>query len=53
MESKVVSVDQQLWNARAITVAKNKQKIKCIAETVIFCGHQGIALGGQEMIGSM
>ena len=46
MESKVIPIDQQLWNARAITIAKNKQKLKSLAETVIFCGRQGIALQG-------
>ena len=35
MESKVIPIDQQLWNAQAITIAKNKQKLKSITETVI------------------
>ena len=48
MESKAIPIDQQLWNARAITIAKNKQKLKSIADTVIFCGCRGIALRGHR-----
>ena len=44
----MIPIDPQLWNARAITIAKNKQKLKSIADTVIFCGRQGIALRGHR-----
>ena len=48
MEQKVIPVDQQLSKVRALTVARNRQKIKSIAETILFCGHQGIALRGHR-----
>ena len=48
MESKVIPIDQQLWNARAITIEKNKQKLRSIADTVLFCGRQGIPLRGHR-----
>ena len=44
MENALTPVDQQLSKARSLTIAKNKQKLKSIVETVIFCGLQGIAL---------
>jgi len=33
-----------LSKIQALTVAKNKEKLKSIVETIIFCGRQGIAL---------
>ena len=48
MENKLIPVDQQLSKARSLTIAKNKQKLMSIAETVIFCGCQGIALRGHR-----
>ena len=48
MKHKVIPVDQQLWKAQALTIAKNKLKLKSITETVIFCGRQGIALRGHR-----
>ena len=48
MENKLLSIDQQLSNICAGIVSQNRKKIKCIAETVIFCGRQGIALRGHR-----
>jgi len=46
MESKQIPINHQLSKIQALTVAKNKEKLKPIVETVIFCGRQGIALRG-------
>ena len=48
MENKITPVDQQLSKARSLTISRNKQKLKSIAETIIFCGRQGIALRGHR-----
>ena len=48
MENKCLPVDQQISKARALTIAKNKRKLKSIVETIIFCGRQGIALCGHR-----
>ena len=48
MENKLIPVDQQLSKILSLTIAKNKQKLKSIAETVIFFGRQGIALRGHR-----
>ena len=48
MENKLLSIDQQLSNIRAEIVSQNRKKMKCISETVIFCGRQGIALCGHR-----
>ena len=48
MENKLLSIDQQLSNIRAKIISQNRKKIKCIVETVIFCGRQGIALRGHR-----
>ena len=48
MEQRIVPVDQQLSYARAETIRKNREKIKSIAQTIIFCGRQGIALRGHR-----
>ena len=47
-ENKVLAIDQQLSSIRAKVVSQNREKIKCIAETVIFCGRQGIAFRGHQ-----
>ena len=43
VEKKQLPVDQQLSKVRAERIAENKEKLKSIAETVIFCERQGIA----------
>ena len=48
MENELLSIDQQLSSIRAEIVSKNRKKMKCMAETVIFCGRQGIALRGHR-----
>ena len=48
MENKILPVDQQLSSIRAQIVAENRKKIRSIAETVIFCGRQGLALRGHR-----
>ena len=48
MENEVLPIDHQLSSIRAQIVAENREKIKSIAETVIFCGRQGIALRGHR-----
>ena len=48
MSKKQLPVDQQLSRARAVTIEKNRQLLKSIADTVIFCGRQGIALRGHR-----
>ena len=46
MENKHLPIDQQLSTIRQRVVAENRKKIKSIAETIILCGRQGIALRG-------
>ena len=46
MEHKVVPIDQRISTIRAEEVANNRKKIKSVAEAIIFCGRQGIALQG-------
>ncbi len=48
MEHKLIPIDQQLSKARSVTIARNKQKLISIAETVILCGRQGFALRGHR-----
>ena len=48
MENKLLSIDQQLSSIHAEIVSQNRKKMKCMAETVIFCGRQGIALRGHR-----
>lgn len=48
MERKQIPINQQLSKIQALTVAKNREKLKSIVETVIFCGRQGIALRGHR-----
>ena len=47
LEKKQVPVDQQLSRIRAQRIAENRKKLNSIAETIIFCGKQGIALRGR------
>jgi hypothetical protein len=48
MEQKIVPIDQQLCSIRAENVRRNREKLKSIVETIIFCGRQGIALRGHR-----
>ena len=48
MENKLLSINQQLSSIRAEVVSQNRKKLKCMAETVIFCGRQGISLRGHR-----
>ena len=48
VEKKQLPVDQQLSKVKAEGIGENKEKLKRIAETVIFCGQQGIALRGHH-----
>ena len=48
VEKKQLPVDQQLSKVRTERIAENREKLKSIAETVIFCGRQGIALRGHR-----
>ena len=48
MEQRIVPIDQQLSYARAETIRKKREKIKLIAQTIIFCGRQRIALRGHQ-----
>ena len=48
MSKKQLPIDQQLSQARAVTVEKNRQLLKSIADTIILCGRQGIALRGHR-----
>ena len=45
-ENKVLSIDQQVSSICAEIVSQNRKKMKRMAETIIFCGRQGIALRG-------
>ena len=48
MTKKQLPIDQQLSQVRTKTIAKNKQILKSIVDTIIFCGRQGIALRGHR-----
>ncbi len=48
IEKKQLPVDQQLSSILERRIAENREKLKSIAETVIFCGRQGIALRGHR-----
>ena len=48
MSKKQLPIDQQLSQARAVTIEKNRQLLKSIADTIITCGRQGIALRGHR-----
>lgn len=48
MEKKQLPVDQQLSSLRAQCVARNRELLKSVAETVILCGRQGLTLRGHR-----
>lgn len=48
MENRILPIDQQLSTIRKQVVAENRKKLKSIAETVVLCGRQGIALRGHR-----
>ena len=48
--NETLAIDQQLSTLRQERIAQNRVKLQSIAETVIFCGRQGIAQEGIEMI---
>jgi len=48
MANKAVSIGQQVNTQVAKTIAENRLKLRSIAATVIFCGHQAIALRGHR-----
>ena len=48
MEKKQLPINQQLSSILARRVSENREKLKSIAETIIFCGRQGIALRGHR-----
>lgn len=47
-KNKALSIDQQLSTLRRERIAQNRLKLKSIAETIILCGRQGIALRGHR-----
>ena len=46
IEKKCSRIDHHLSSLHSKKVEENHLKIQSIAETIIFCGMQGIALGG-------
>ena len=48
MSKKQLPIDQQISQVRVVTVEKNRQLLKSIADTIILCGRQGIALRGHR-----
>ena len=48
MANKAMSIEQQVNSQVAKTIAENRLKLRSIAATVIFCGHQAIALRGHR-----
>ena len=48
MENNLLSIDQQLSSIRAKIVSQNRKKMKCMTETVMLWGRQGIALRGHR-----
>ena len=50
MTDKAVSIDLQANTCTAELVAENHLKLRSIAATVIFCGHQAIALRGHRVM---
>ena len=48
VEGKHLTIDQMLSQTHSQVVALNKQKIKSIVQTIIFCGRQGLALRGHR-----
>ena len=48
LEDHSLSIDTQLISDQEKRIRENRLKIRCIAETVIFCGRQGIAMRGHR-----
>ena len=48
LEDHSLSIDTQLISDQEKRIRENRLKIRCIAETVIFCGRQGIAMHGHR-----
>ena len=48
MKAEQSSIDTQLNTAVAQTIVKNKEKLDSIIKTILFCGHQNIALRGHK-----
>ena len=48
MENIDARIDFQLNTANSKTAAENRLKLRSIAETVIFCGRQGLAFRGHH-----
>ena len=48
MKAEQSSIDTQLNTAVAQTIVKNKEKLGSIIKTILFCGHQNIALRGNR-----
>ena len=48
MKTKQISIDMQLNTADALNIERNKQKLASIIKTLLFCGHQDIALKGHR-----
>ena len=48
MQGEHLPIDQKISSIRAQRVEENRKKLKSIAETVIFCGRQGLALRGHR-----
>ena len=47
-ENQSLSIESQLCSQREITVKENRAKLKCIVETIVLCGRQGLALRGHR-----
>lgn len=48
MEKKQLPVDQMLSRVRLQRITQNRQMMKSVVDTIIFCGRQGIALRGHR-----
>ena len=48
MNNPDLTVDHRLSSERSMCAAENRLKLKSIAETVIFCGRQGLAFRGHR-----
>ena len=48
MENPEVAIDRRLISARSKRAAENHLKLRSIAETVIFCGRQGLTFRGHR-----
>ena len=46
MQGEYLPIDQKISTIRAQCIEENKEKVKSIAEIVIFCGRQGLAWRG-------